>query len=320
MIFMPTVFPPQFGNLPQPAEFFARGLQMRQQLQMQREQLQAQREAASLQAQVRMQEAASQAARDQQRMMVEDSYNRAQLGLQQQQLQQAQQNLDFATQEAGRRYQMEQTFLNEGRQAIAAGEAPERVWPRLTMQYGPLITGSMAGMAALAEQTRAPTEFTPPKLVELGETGGRKINLIFDPRSGKWQQPYQVKEFEKEALTDVEKDELAELGTRANAIEERWAGTPVPEEGQTMYQQYQRDRSALEQINKERQRIRAGARARGGRDTTEREVPTGARKRSEFPANQRFVRDRSGRVWAYMGTEQDPKLEKDTSKFIPVSD
>lgn len=304
-----TVFPPQFGNLPNAAEFFARGLQMRQQVEMQREQLAAQREAASLAAEVRMKEAAAQAARDQQRLMVEDAYQRANIGLREQQLAQAQQKLDLDTQLAAQRYALETSYMTEGRRRLAAGEAPEKVWATLNMQYGPLLTGSMSGLAALTENLKAPTDWKP-RALEVGEAPGPKAQLV-ETSPGKYQQIINRDEGPGEGwLSMTARENLKELRAEETRLRDKYETMSA----EKMYPpaEYSSATNRIAEIQREKKRMLGGG--------TQKAAPPGAKRREDFPANQRFVRDRQGRVWAYMGQEKDPTKETNTDLFILVSE
>lgn len=142
-------FPPHMQQQQDPAQQFARGLQIGTQAAQARETLRAQREANAQRIAIQQQELEQESIRDQQRLLIDKAYKDAQIGLEEQKVRAAQEVAAAKTQEAAQQFKFQQMASRE----IMAGGDPAQVW----MKYGPLATGSAAGLGSLVSATKPVT-------------------------------------------------------------------------------------------------------------------------------------------------------------------
>lgn len=276
-------FPPYLGQSPDVAGQYMAGVHAGSQIAAQQAQLQmeSQRMQVQIAEQQRSEEMSAQ--RQQQQLEMQKAYHDQMAQLRQQQLAEQKQRVDLATQQAGRRFQAQQTY----QQRIAQGEDPSRV----LMEIGPQMGMTGAGMADLAKPRGEPVPVPPdPATGAPGyfKTPGGTMHV--------WPPTRPAGELSK-------RDILGALRSReAILAKDPFINQVVtPKTNPAMAKMIQGKQDELKGITQRINAMLEGAAT--GKDT----------------GPQATHKDKSGE-WIYLGTEPDPAMDKDPSHWKKLSE
>lgn len=148
---MAIIIPPWLNQQgADPASAFVSAFRAGASVALEKAQLQRQSENAAMAAAIRQQENEQQARREDQKIAIESAEKKAQIGLEQQKLDLAQQMAVQTARAAAMSFQVQETY----RRRVAAGEDPQKV----LLELGPSM-GIKSGLSSLA---KAPTELFQP--------------------------------------------------------------------------------------------------------------------------------------------------------------
>lgn len=222
-------FPPHLQQQINPAQEYARGLQIGAQAAQAQAALQAQREANAQRVAIQQQELEQQSIKDQQRLLVEKAYNDARIGLEEQQVRAAQQLAEQKTKAAAIQFQYQQRAASE----IAAGADPSSVW----MKYGPLVTGSLSGVGSLMSASK---EQEPKKAVWIPDDLKTGAPGHFETPSGSVHIPARTKDEETGMTPALRAQTISYLKAKRKELTDQ-IGAPRTQSGKAAWEARTKD-------------------------------------------------------------------------------
>lgn len=169
---MPYIVPPHLAQVPNPAETYAKGVALGQEVRLAEMRIAAEREQAAMQMTMRQQAINAESLRRQQELEITKAQTDIQASLRMKQLEQAQAKIDLETSKAARAYEAQAQYQ---RWVDSGGDKMEGL-----LRFGPAMGMSMAGMADVAKFSERPE--TKPASIQEFDVQGQKVPFLRVPR------------------------------------------------------------------------------------------------------------------------------------------